>query len=259
MDALKQFISHLAPMLWLAPFLILALLAKSPRVKGWFGEWLVKFALRVRLDQTQYRALHDVTFPTEDGSTQIDHVLVSRYGLFVIETKFMKGWIYGSAHQKQWTQKIFKQTYKFQNPLHQNYKHHKTLETALGIDPQTVFSVVVFTGDSTFKTEVPENVTHAGGVIRYIQSKKDLLLSDEEVNRIYQAIESGRLTQNRQTHQAHVAHVKEVIAQKTGAPTCPKCGSDMIKRKVRKGEKAGQLFWGCSEFPTCRGTREIST
>ena len=43
----------------------------------------------------------------------------------------MKGWIFGLANQKTWTQKIYKHTNKFQNPLHQNYKHVKTLEAQL--------------------------------------------------------------------------------------------------------------------------------
>jgi len=34
---------------------------------------------------------------------------------------------------------------------------------------------------------------------------------------------------------------------------CPKCGSDMVIRVANKGKYAGQKFWGCSEFPRCRG------
>jgi restriction system protein len=36
-------------------------------------------------------------------------------------------------------------------------------------------------------------------------------------------------------------------------PSCPKCGSDMVKRMAKKGERAGQLFWGCSRYPSCKG------
>jgi restriction system protein len=41
----------------------------------------------------------------------------------------------------------------------------------------------------------------------------------------------------------------------TEALTCPRCSSAMIKRFASKGENAGQAFWGCSKFPTCRGVR----
>lgn len=43
-----------------------------------------------------------------------------------------------------------------------------------------------------------------------------------------------------------------------GAPACPICGKPMIKRVIKRGTKQGQPFWGCSNYPTCRGTREIS-
>lgn len=43
----------------------------------------------------------------------------------MVETKNMKGWIFGDENQKSWTQKIFKQSNELQNPLHQNCKHVK--------------------------------------------------------------------------------------------------------------------------------------
>ena len=36
---------------------------------------------------------------------------------------------------------------------------------------------------------------------------------------------------------------------------CPLCGSVMVRRVAKKGMNAGLGFWGCSKFPTCRGTR----
>ena len=41
-------------------------------------------------------------------------------------------------------------------------------------------------------------------------------------------------------------------------PTCPKCDSDMVLRTARKGPNAGSQFWGCSRFPSCRGTRNLN-
>jgi len=40
-------------------------------------------------------------------------------------------------------------------------------------------------------------------------------------------------------------------------PDCPKCGSAMVVRAARRGANPGQKFWGCPNFPKCRGTREI--
>jgi restriction system protein len=90
-----------------------------PFMKGVLREFQVNLIARLFLDKQVYTLFKNVTLPTEDGTTQIDHVIVSRYGLFVIETKNMKGWIFGSAQQKIWTQKIYRHTSKFQNPLYQ--------------------------------------------------------------------------------------------------------------------------------------------
>jgi restriction system protein len=69
------------------------------------GEFLVNTAARLFLPKDEYHLIKNVTLPTDDGTTQIDHIIVSRYGVFVIETKNMKGWIFGSANQRTWTQK----------------------------------------------------------------------------------------------------------------------------------------------------------
>ncbi len=46
-----------------------------------------------------------------------------------------------------------------------------------------------------------------------------------------------------------------IVAPSAGSPACPVCGTDMIMRTARKGQKAGSQFWGCAGFPGCRGTR----
>lgn len=171
----------LSALWYLIPPAVLAAIFKSPWFKGMTGEALANLAAWLFLDRQDYRLIRNVTLSTDEGTTQIDHIIVSRYGVFVIETKNMSGWIFGGPHQKTWTQKIFRETYKFQNPLHQNHKHIKVLEELLGIDPKALFSVIVFIGDSTFKTPMPENVTEAGGYIRYIKSKREVLLLESEV------------------------------------------------------------------------------
>ena len=45
---------------------------------------------------------------------------------------------------------------------------------------------------------------------------------------------------------------KEVVAQRENAPDCPSCGKPMRQRKSQKGD-----FWGCSDYPTCRGIRQM--
>ncbi len=200
---------------FLIPILILVAVLKSPQFKGYIGEVFVRISGRRFLDKSLYTIINNVTLPTETGTTQIDHIVVSRYGVFVIETKNMKGWIFGGEHQKDWTQQIFKRTNKFQNPLHQNYKHVKTLIDLLGIDSKKLFSVVVFIGDVTFKTEMPSNVTVDKGYIQYIRSKKEILLEQAEVDSIVAVIKSGKLKQNLKTYISHAEHVKGIKEAKS--------------------------------------------
>lgn len=249
--------NQLFTMLWyFVPLVLLIAVTKSPWFKGFMGEVIVNLAAKIFLDKKQYHLIKNVTLPTEDGTTQIDHIIVSRFGVFVIETKNMKGWIFGSANQPYWTQQIFKHKSKFQNPLRQNYKHVKTLEAALEIDPTHIHSLVVFVGDSTFKTDMPENVTYAGGYIRYIKSRQDAVLSDTQVRLIIQNIEKGRLSRSIKTHVEHAKHVQEIVEKKASEPCCPKCSSPMVLREAKKGPYTGKQFWGCSQFPECRGIAE---
>lgn len=194
-------------------FAALAFLIKTPGVKGWVGETLVHGTSKLLLNKNEYHVFWNVTLPTEDGTTQIDHIIVSKYGIFVVETKNMKGWIYGSEKQPRWTQKFPRASFQFQNPLRQNYKHLKTLERLLGVD-NVLHSVIVFVGSCKIKSPMPANVTRGVSFVGYIKSNKTVVMSDEQVLDINSQIKAGRLTPNLKTHRAHVEHVKSIQAQK---------------------------------------------
>lgn len=233
---------------------------KSPSVKGILGESHINRVIARSLNSENYRLFKNVTFPTDNGTTQIDHLLVSRYGVFVIETKNMKGWIFGDPRQSTWTQKIYRHTSKFQNPLHQNYKHTQTVQAALGLAGEQVFSLVVFLGHCDFKTTMPENVVYPKGMIRYIQSKLEPLISDSEIKRICSAIEALRLAPTLKTRREHIRHVEAVMEEKQHRikdNRCPKCGQPMVLRTTKSGANQGRQFWGCSGFPKCRTVRSV--
>lgn len=226
---------------WLIPLMLLVTVFKSPWAKGYIGELLVRLFAHWQLDKQTYRRLHNVTLNTPDGTTQIDHVFLSPYGIFVLETKNMSGWIFGSEKQPQWTQKLYKRTFKFQNPLRQNYKHLKALGATLGVNPEHLHSVITFIGGSTFKTEVPANVTQGIGFIRYIKSFQQPVFSAAEVDAMLHALQTGRRAPTLATHREHVQNLKrrnDLAAERQ----CPKCGSAMVIRTVRSGAKAGQQF-----------------
>jgi len=221
--------------------------------KGLTGELKTRAINGLFLDE-QYRVFDNVIIPTRRGSTQIDHIIVSEYGVFVVETKDKTGWIFGDSRQSEWTQSIYGKKYRFQNPLRQNYGHVEALVEFLGIQHAQIHSVVVFWGDCEFRTPMPENVTR-GGIFggefkRYIESKTALLLFPEDVARICSALA-------RVKERAGVLdgwrHTQEVKKRYNSTTTCPKCGADLIERESHQGG----FFLGCSNYPRCRYTKDL--
>jgi hypothetical protein len=193
---------------------VVVLILKSPWFKGWIGELQVNLITKFSLNKDVYHLIKNVTIPVDGGTTQIDHVIVSRFGVFVAETKNLRGWIFGKEADAYWTQKLYRRSEKFQNPLRQNYKHTKALSEILGIQDDKMRSVVVFTGNVTFKTEIPENVTGPRGYIRYIRSQTRPVLTEDEVRQAIHLIAEKRLVPGLKTHFEHVKHIKNIKAQK---------------------------------------------
>jgi hypothetical protein len=220
-------------------------------VKGALGELQGRAASKFFLDEKVYRSLHNVTIPAKGGTTQIDHVIVSRYGVFVVEAKNMNGWIFGGERDAQWTQNLFGNRTRFQNPLRQNYRHIAALAEFLGLPEDRFHSVVMFWGDAEIKTKLPPNVLTTR-YTSFIKSKSGVLFSDAEVDQAVAAIQSGRLPATWKTHRQHVASLRE----RHGSNVCPKCGSALVERMTKTGVNAGKSFLGCSSFPKCRYTRE---
>jgi hypothetical protein len=172
----------------------------SASIKGDAGEDEVRAALS-GLDEDDYAIFHDLTLPSARGYTQIDHIVVSEFGVFVIETKNYRGWIFGKRDNKNWTQSIYNQRtrraqkQRFQNPLHQNYGHIKAVEEFCNLAPEQIFSVVVFLENCEFKTPMPENVIFIGDLLSFIADRQTPLISAEKltavINRLYTAAESG--------------------------------------------------------------------
>ena len=180
-----------------------------PRLRGAFGETLLAGVLRRRLDASIYHVLNDVYLPLDDGSTtQIDHVVVSPFGVFVIETKTYKGWIFGNPRDAQWTQALPKRKSRFQNPLRQNYLHVQRLVALTGLLADVVHSVVAFSGEATFKTKLPPEVMHFADVADYILSFKSRMIPQEDVEGIVATIVRLDGAIPAAVRKAHVANLR---------------------------------------------------
>ena len=219
-------------------------------LRGWIGEKKTTFKLWLSLDAKTYRRFHNVIIPAKNGTTQIDHILVSPYGLFIVETKNKKGWIFGSENQPKWTQTLYGKKYSFQNPLRQTFRQKKILSEFLDLDESIVHTIVYFVGDSTFKTPLPGNVIRSR-LGRYIRKFRNRILSLQEVDRLIRALEQ-HVSESSITTRGHVRSLRQRHASNT---VCPRCGSNLVERTVKKGPNVGSRFLGCESYPKCRFTK----
>jgi restriction system protein len=216
-------------------------------IKGWLGEKITTAGMWALLDKDTYHRFDDVIIPAPDGTTQIDHVLISEYGIFVIETKNIKGWIFGEPKNDKWTQVIYGKKQSFQNPIKQNFRHTKCLSEYLQLDHEICYPIVFFIGECEFKTEMPLNVLNHG-LVSYIKRFTQACLTLEQVSQIKATL--SKLKQdpslNRETHLTSLRNRHE------SSTVCPRCGSQLVRRISKKGAFAGKPFWGCSSYPQCK-------
>jgi hypothetical protein len=173
------------------------------------GEVLVRNALIKHLKSNSWHLLNNVTLQLENHTTQVDHILVSRFGIFVIETKHYKGWIFGDERSKEWTQVIWKKKFKFQNPMHQNYKHVKAVQDILDFIPKDqIIGLIVFTGDGLFKTKKPQNVHSLESLIAHLKSLTKEVLTENRLQFCVGRLECLRLALTRETDIEHVANLE---------------------------------------------------
>ncbi len=152
------------------------------------------------------RLLHNLYIrkPNEE-TTEIDCLLIHQNGLFVIESKNYKGYIYGSPRDNTWTQVLRKNRhYTFYNPVRQNYGHVKNIMTYLSYATQDqyrkipVYSIIAFTSTaditnvSTEGLDANTRITHTKDLVATISEIVGLnqtpIISDEDIDRIYEVL-----------------------------------------------------------------------
>lgn len=160
---------------------------KLPFWIGRNGEKFVSKKLN-ELDPGHYKVLNDLLFPSSGrtNTTQIDHVVVSNFGIFCIETKDYGHWIFGDANQDYWTQVIYKYRKRFYNPLHQNHAHIKAIEALVRpLFPNApIISLVIFPKADKLEISGTDAVGNAGNMVSKILRYRDPVISDVDKNKI---------------------------------------------------------------------------
>ena len=238
----------------------------SPKQKGKRGEQRVA-AVLAKLPE-EYMVLNDVVFPTDKGTTQIDHIVLSQYGLFAIETKNYTGDIYGDDNRKEWTQVIatdvtygkkWHKTYtyitknRFYNPVKQAYGHVFRIKDLLNDYPRLhIIPVVVFAGSANLGNVTSNcNVIYIEQLISLIKSYNTPCVSDPDIpiimNRLLKA--NIRQTVDDKTHVRNLRRAEQETLNTIQSGICPRCGGKLTQRSGKYGS-----FYGCSNYPNCKFT-----
>ncbi len=261
-----QFITLLILTLFISLTIYLAWY-NSARQKGKRGEMRV-FSILSQLSD-EYTILNDLVLRTDKGTTQIDHVVVSKYGVFTIETKNYRGEIYGDDKRQKWTQLIVtKVTYakkrwktytyvtknNFYNPVKQSLGHAFRIKELLYAFPHVkIVPIVAFAGDAILSNiDTRHHVVYKEKLPEIIDRYKTICLTDNDVQAIIDILGNNNIREFLSDRQ-HVKNIRAAArkANKTiNAGICPKCGGQLVKRRGKYGS-----FYGCSNYPKCKFTK----
>jgi hypothetical protein len=220
-----------------------------PRIKGYFGEKSVALFLS-RLDPAKYKVINNIMLQIGNRTTQIDHVVISNYGIFVIETKNYQGWILGNEYDDYWTQVLYKRKERLRNPIKQNYGHVKALKEVLGEHENINYvSIVTFTTKADLKVRTDTEVVYTVNLLKAIREYETETIADSVKEQIYSKLISLNVD-NKENRKAHVQAIHNNLEEKNNKVAvniCPKCGGNLVLRNGKYGQ-----FKGCSNFPKCR-------
>lgn len=246
-----SFLGALIPILIFAGLIYLA--ANRAKIKGFLGEKKLTSMLMF-LNKNEYTTFNDLYIATNRGTSQIDHVVVSQFGIFVIETKSYKGTISGSFNSEKWTQNIWGNKYPMPNPIRQNKAHVYALKSILPNYAQYGFiSLIAFSSSASLyvTTDETTDVVYIHEILSAIKSHTNIIFSREQVEEICNAISLANVT-DKEIRNNHKYEVKQKIYNRNAqiaAGICPNCGAELVRRQGRYGS-----FIGCSNYPRCKFT-----
>ena len=214
--------------------------------------------------------LQNVYVPKADGGTsEIDVLYITSKGLFVIESKNYAGYIFGNDKSQNWTVTLYAgegfwgnsivEKHHFYNPVWQNNTHIRNLIKLLQMDIP-MFSIIVFGDDSDIKA-----MTLSGDAVvcyrknlkktvrQIMDASPDVLLQDQ-IRQIGERLEPLTCV----SEETRSEHVEDIKTKLNDTEHCPRCGGRLVIRTVKNGENSGHQFYGCSNYPKCRYTRNLT-
>lgn len=200
----------------------------------------------------EYIVLNDLLLPTSYGTTQIDHVVVSLYGVFVIETKDYSGIISGGEFEETWTKNVYGNKYPMPNPIRQNKVHIAAVAKVLsqrGIGCK-IYSIVAFSENADIMASASDcEIIYFHQLRKAICHHANEQISQEQVSAIVEGLNAENIIDTEQRKQ-HIKSVRANVRErqlKVANGICPRCGGLLVACTGRYGN-----FYGCSNYPKCR-------
>lgn len=226
----------------------------SPKIKGIIGEKSISSILYL-LDKSKYTVINNIVLKRDTKTSQIDHVVISDFGIFVIETKNYKGWIVGNEKSEHWTQVLFKRKQRFYNPINQNLGHIKVLKTYLSKYPSINYiPIIVFLSKSDIKVKTTHDIINSRQLIQTIKKYNEINIEKREKEDIYKIINEANLVDIYDKTE-HIKSIKKLIQKRKSDiqdNKCPQCGGKLVLRNGEYGE-----FLGCTSYPRCKFINKI--
>ncbi len=194
----------------LALLLLVVLIIRKAKGKGWTGERTVARKLK-RLPHG-YIVLNDLLLPTTgQGSTQIDHIVVSEYGVFVIETKNYSGIITGSEFGDTWTKNMFGHKFSLYNPIEQNQTHIRAVSRILTKAKigTRVYSIITFPKAATLRVKSDRcEIVYFTRLRQTIRKHQDIQMDWDTAQRAAKILRETNITDRRRRRE-HTRYVKQ--------------------------------------------------
>ena len=229
-------------------FVLLIILMRLIPSKGAIGEKRVARILE-KLPEGKYSVINNLLLNNSGYTSQVDHVVVSVYGIFVIETKTYQGIISGGENSEQWTQNIYGNKYEFRNPILQNYGHVKSMKQVLSDYKSVPFiSIVAFSSQANLRVSSNIPVVYWSQILDVIRGYENPVIKESDVRRITRLLMASN-TDSKETRKDHVKNVRANVKKRQetiASGKCPRCGGDLVLRKGKYGP-----FYGCSNYPKC--------
>lgn len=225
--------------------------------------------------------IHDLRLEHDGDVAQIDHLMIGRMlDIYVIESKNFTNGV-SISDEGHFSYFYKNRPFSIPSPISQNERHirllnrflseNNLLPKRLGVTLKPIFRNIVLISPQSRLTKPKSGLYDCTAVMKadmFVERlKKDM--NEENLMNLAKVISSDSLKDFSEKIILHhkpfkhdykakfvlkdVKKVEEVTVEYKVPPTCPVCSKKMIQREATKGKNAGNKFWGCSQYPKCRG------